>query len=101
MLWLHATLLLFLLTVTFISSAAAQTDCSRNYEEPCQSYPGDIQDGDAVCTAISQSYKKSFNQWPGIIEADPDTDTYYKAKNEKGGKPSPATPEKYQSCCLY
>uniref|UniRef100_A0A1X7U6T9 Metalloendopeptidase n=1 Tax=Amphimedon queenslandica TaxID=400682 RepID=A0A1X7U6T9_AMPQE len=48
MLWLHATLLLFLLTVTFISSAAAQTDCSRNYEEPCQSYPGDIQDGDAV-----------------------------------------------------
>uniref|UniRef100_A0A1X7U7J3 CW-type domain-containing protein n=1 Tax=Amphimedon queenslandica TaxID=400682 RepID=A0A1X7U7J3_AMPQE len=34
--------------------------------------------------------------WPGIIEADPDTDTYYEAKNEKGGKPSPATPVSYK-----
>ena len=31
-------------------------------------------------------------RWPAIIEADPDTDTYYEAKNEKGGKSSPATP---------
>ena len=57
-------------------------------------------------------------RWPAIIEADPDTDAYYEAKNEKGGKSLPATPVNYKphihrlylfiysfigevSCCLY